>query len=101
MNKPGDIIRKHCLPKEPMDEAVRIIMETHANNFTMEDALDIIEGAMDEVAEYPEDTKEWELIDRVTWVVRRAYLCGAEYATKIMFEMIQTGADNADKEAVT
>lgn len=100
MNKPGDIIRKHCLPDDPIDEAVRIITETHANNFTMEDALEIIADAADEAAKHPEDTKEWELIDRVTWVVRWAYLCGASYATKIMFEMIQMGADDADKEAI-
>ncbi len=98
MNKPGDIIRKHCLPTEPIDEAVRLIMETHANNFTMEDALDMITGAMDEVAEHPEDTKEWALIDKVTWSVRHAYLCGAGYATKIMFEMIEMAAADADKE---
>lgn len=101
MNNPGDIIRKHCLPDDPIDEAVRIIMETHANNFTREDALDIIAGAADEAAEHPEDTKEWELIDRVAFIVRRAYICGAGYATKIMFEMIQMGADDADKEALT
>lgn len=100
MNKPGDIIRKHCLPDNPIDEAVRIITEAHANNFTMEDALDIIAGAADEAEEHPEDTKDWALIDRVTWIVRRAYLCGAGNATKIMFEMIEMGAADADKEAL-
>ena len=98
MHKPGDIIRKHCLPTEPIDEAVRLIMETFSNNLTMEDALDIIIGSMDEVAEHPEDTKEWAPIDKMTWSVRHAYLCGAGYATKIMFEMIEKAAAEADKE---
>lgn len=98
MNKPGDIIRKHCLPTEPIDEAVRLIMGTISDNITMEDALDIITGAMDEVAEHPEDTKEWALIDKMTWSVRHAYLCGAGYATRIMFAMIEKAAADADEE---
>lgn len=98
MNKPGDIIRKHCLPVEGIEEAMRLVMEIHAKNFTMDDALDIICGAADEVKEHAEDTKDWQMIDKVTWAVRRAYLCGADHAFRIMFEMIEMAAADADKE---
>lgn len=96
---PGDIIRKHCLPEEPLNEAVQKIAETFSDNFTFEDALDIIAVAADEAKGHEDDTKDWALIDRVAWVVRRAYITGAAYATSIMFEHIEASAEAANNVA--
>ena len=96
---PGDIIRKHCLPEEPLSEAVQKITETFSDNFTFEDALDIIAVAADEAKGHEDDTKDWALIDRVIWVIRRAYITGAAYAISIMFECIKAAAEEADNAA--
>lgn len=97
--KPGDIIRKHCLPEESPDEAVQKIAEIFGNNFTIEDALDIIAVAADEAKAHEDATKDWDLIDRVIWVIRKAYITGTAYATSIMFEHIKTAAEEADNAA--
>lgn len=97
--KNGDIIRKHCLPEESLDEFVQKCTEVFSNNFTIEDALDIISVAVDEAKEHEEDTKEWDFLTRVTWVIRNAYIVGTAYATNIMFEFIKAAAEEADNEA--
>lgn len=100
MNRPGDIIRKYCLPEDSIEEAVKKIVEVHAEEFTLDDALDIMVAAAEEGAKH-KDMKDWNMLNKIEWTVRLAYMCGVEYATNIMFHMIQMGAEDADQEAAT
>jgi len=101
MNKvsPGNIIRKYCLPNEPLEEATRIITEKHTQDFTFDDAVDIILSAAEEVSKMGEETKNWTQIDKIAWSVRKAYIAGISYATCVMLQYIEDSANNADNES--
>lgn len=96
MSNPGDVIRKYCLPDEPIEDAVNKCVEHMMESFSMDDALKIMDAAIDGMKEHDAETKDWNFIEKTTWLIRAGFCSGFKMATDVMFHAIEMGANEAD-----
>lgn len=97
----GDIIRKYCVPDEPHDTALQIIVDGMSENFDYEDASQILIATFEEMAQQNAEFEGWSKYDKLTWLVRKAFLLGFSYATDLMLTQNEMAADDAEKEIDT